>query len=75
MSEHLLNRAEVGAALEQVRGKGVAEQMRMDARGIEPGLLGPAPQDQEGAGAGERPALRVEEELGTVPAVEVRPAA
>src|SRR5262245_27619500 len=72
MSEHFLNRAEVGAALEQMRGERVAQQMRVHARGVEPGLLGPAPEDQEGAGACERAALCIEEQLGAVAAVEVR---
>ena len=47
----------------------------MDALRLEAGLLGEAAQDQEGAGAGERPAVRVQEELGAVSAVEVRPPA
>ena len=54
MAEHLLNAAEVGAALEQVRGEGVAQQVRVDAARVEPGLLGQPAQDQEGARAGQR---------------------
>ena len=54
MAEHLLDAAQVGAALEQVRGERVAEQVRMDALRLEAGLAGEAAQDQEGAGAGER---------------------
>ena len=53
----------------------MTEQVRVHARRVEPGLLGAALEDQEGARARERAALRVEEELGAVPAVEVRPAA
>ena len=75
MAEHLLDAAQVGAALEQVRGERVPQEVRMDALRLEAGLLGEPAQDQERAGAGERPALRVEEELGPVAAVEVRPAA
>ena len=54
VAEHLLHAAEVGAALEQVRREGVAQQVRVDAARLEAGLLGEAAQDQEGAGAGER---------------------
>ena len=46
----------------------------MDALRVEPGLRGQAPDDQEGAGAGEPAALRVEEELRSVAPVEVRAA-
>ena len=74
VAEHLLDAAQVGAALEQMRRERVAEQVRMHALRLEPGLLGEAAQDQEGAGAGERPAARVQEELGPVAAVEVGPA-
>jgi hypothetical protein len=73
MSEHFLNRAEVGAALEQVRRERMAQQVRVHARRVEAGLFRPAPEDQERARAGERAALRVQEELGTVAAVQVRP--
>ena len=47
----------------------------MDTPRIETGPLGQAAQDQEGPGAGERTALRVQEQLRPVAAVEVRPAA
>jgi len=33
--QHLLNRPEIGSALEQMRREGVAQQMRMDALGLE----------------------------------------
>src|SRR4051794_15564410 len=75
MPEQLLQGAEVGAALEQVRGERVAQQVRVHALRLEAGLAGEPAQDQEGAGSGERPALRVQEELGAVARVEVRPAA
>jgi hypothetical protein len=42
---------------------------------LQTGLLGQASQDQEGAGARQRAALRVQEQLRSVPAVEVWPAA
>ena len=54
MPEHLLDAAQVGAALEQVGRERVAEQVRVHALRLEAGLLGQAAQDQEGAGAGER---------------------
>ena len=72
MAEHLLDAAEVGAALEQMRGERVAEEVGVDALGLEPCLLGEPAQDEEGAGAGQRAALRVQEELGPEAAVEVR---
>ena len=71
MPEHLLDAAQIGAALEQVCGKRVAQQVGMDALGLEAGPLGEAAQDQEGSRARERPALRVQEELRPVAAVEV----
>src|SRR5579884_462121 len=49
--------------------------MRMHAPGLESGLLREPAQDQECARASERAALSIEEELGPVPLVEVRPAA
>ena len=45
------------------------------APGSRPGVRGEPAQDQERAGAGQRAALRVQEELGPVAPVEVRPAA
>ena len=71
MSEHLLDRAEVGAALEQVRGEGVPEEVRMHPLRLEAGLCRQLSQDEEGAGAGQRAAACVQEELGAVAAVEV----
>src|ERR1041385_3964821 len=75
MPEHLLHGPQVGASLQQVRREGVAQEMRVDALGLEPGLGGQAAQDQEHAAAGERAAVRVQEELLPVAAVEVRAAA
>ena len=63
MPEHLLNAAEVGAALEQVRRERVPQQVRVDAFRLEARAPGETPQDQERACARERPALSVEEEL------------
>ena len=51
VAEHLLDAAQVGASLEQVRRKGVAEQVRVHALRLEACLLGEAAQDQ-GAPAG-----------------------
>ena len=75
VAEHLLDAAQVGAALEQVRRERVAEQVRVDALRVEAGGRGEPAQDQERARPRERAALRVQEQLGPVAAVEVRPAA
>ena len=75
MPEHFLNRTEVRAAFQQVRREGMAQEMGVHAPGIEAGLGGELPQDQEGAGARQRPAARVEKQLLPVAAVEVRSAA
>src|SRR5688500_104235 len=74
MAEHLLDAAEVGAALEQVGGERVAQQMRVDALGLQAGFLGQPAEDEEGTGPRERPAARIQEELRAVAPVEVRPA-
>ena len=68
-------RSEVGASLEQVSGERMAQQVRVDASRLEPGLLGEAAQDQEGAGPRQRAALGVQEQLRPVAPVEVRAAA
>ena len=75
MAEHFLNAAKVGAAFEEVRRKGVAQQVRVDSRRLQARAGGETAQDQERAGPGERSSLGVEEELGAVAAVEVRAAA
>src|SRR5947209_7630973 len=49
--------------------------MRVDALGLEAGLSGEAAQDKEDAGARERAAVRVQEQLLSVSPVEVRAAA
>jgi hypothetical protein len=72
VAEHLLDAPEIGAAFEQMRGEAVAQQVRVHARWVEAGLLGQPPHDEEGAGARERAAARVEEELRPVPRVQVR---
>src|SRR5581483_9059317 len=64
---------EVGTALEQVRREGVAQEMRVDPPGLEAGLLRELAEDEEDAGAGERAAARVEEELGAMVLLEERP--
>jgi hypothetical protein len=74
MAEHLLDGAEVGAAFEQVRGEGMTQEMRMHPARLEAGAVCELAENQEGAGAGERPAAGVQEELRPVAAVEVRPA-
>src|SRR3954462_1850850 len=75
VSKHFLNRPEVRAALEEVGGEGMAEQVRVHAFRLEPGLLGELAQDEESPGPGQRAALRFEEELGAVARVEVGAAA
>jgi hypothetical protein len=75
MSQHFLNGSEVGSAFEEVRRERVAEEVRMDAVRLQAGLLGQLAEDQEGAGAGQRAAAGVQEELGSAPHVEERPAA
>ena len=72
VSEHLLDAAKVGAALEQMRRERVAEEVRMDAAGLEPGLLGQPPENEERAGTSQWPALSVQEQLRPVATIEVR---
>ena len=71
VAEHLLDAAQVGPALEQVRGKRVPEKMRVDALRVEPRPLREPADDQERAGARQGPALGVQEQLGAVPPVQV----
>src|SRR5438067_10785525 len=71
VAEHLLDAAQVGAALEEMSRERVAQQVGMDAPGLEPRALGEAAEDQEGAGAGQRASLRVQEELRPVATVEI----
>jgi len=56
VAEHLLDGAQVGASLQQVRGERVAQEVRMDAPRLEARALGELAQDQEGSCACERPA-------------------
>src|SRR4029077_3399693 len=70
--EHLLDAPEIGSALEEVGGKRMPQQVRVDASGLEPGAIGQAPQDEERPRARQRPAARVEEQVGAVATVEVR---
>ena len=64
MAEHLLDAAQVGAALEQVRREGMSEEMRVDALGLETGALGEPAENQEGTGPRQRSALGVQEQIG-----------
>src|SRR5919201_5897744 len=75
VTEHLLDAAEVGAPFQQMRGERVAQDVRVDTCGIEPGLAGNASEDEERAGPCQGSALGVEEELGPSPAVEIWAAA
>jgi hypothetical protein len=72
--EHLLHGAKIGASFEEMRREGVAEQVGVDTLRLEPGLARETAQDEEGAGAGEGAAARVQEELWSIAAVEMRPA-
>ena len=67
-------RAQIGAALQQVGGERVAQQVRVDAPGSSPAFC-QAAQDQERAGAGERASLVVQEQFRPEAAVEVGAAA
>src|SRR3954452_6935242 len=58
-----------------MRCEGMAEQVRVDAARLQSGLLGKPAQDEECARSRQRTALRIEEELGPVPLVEIRPPA
>src|SRR3954470_23571777 len=75
MTEHLLDRPQVCASLEQVRGERVPQQMGVNALWLEPGLARELAQDEECAGARERAAAGVQEQLRAVALVEVGPAA
>ena len=74
VSQHLLHRSKVCASFEEVGRERVPQKMRMDAAGLEAGAIRQLAQDEEGTGAGERTAARIQEELGAVAAVEVRTA-
>src|SRR5919197_4248819 len=75
VAEHLLDTAEVGAALEEVRRERVPEQVGMDPLRLQARARREPPQDEERSRARERSALRVEEELRQVAPVEERPPA
>ena len=51
VSEHFLNRSEVGAAFQQMRGERVAQEVGMHAPRFEPGHVCEAAQDEECARA------------------------
>src|SRR5512132_2303881 len=74
VTEHLLDAAEVGTPFEEGRGKRVPEEGGVDARRIQPCLFGEAAKDQERSRAREGSAACVEEEVGAVAAIEMRPA-
>ena len=48
------------------------QPVRVDASGLAPGAIGQTPQDEERPRARQRPAARVEEQVGAVATVEVR---
>src|SRR5437899_7721104 len=73
--EHLLHAAQIRAALEQMRGERVPEEVRVDPLRLEAGARGQAAQAQERARPRQRAAPRVQEELRPVTPVEERPPA
>src|SRR5205823_2910138 len=73
--KHFLHRSEVGPALQEMRGEGMSQEVRMDALRLEARLPGQAAENEEGPGAGQRAAAGIQEELGAVARVEVGPAA
>ena len=75
VSEHLLDAPQVCAPFEEMGRERVAEQVRVDARRVETCLRCTPAQDQESAGTRQWAALCVEEELRTVPTIEVRASA
>ena len=75
MSEHFLNGSQVCSSLEEVSRKRVAEEVRMHALGVEPGLFGQFAENQKGARPRQSAASGVEEQLGPVAHVQVRAAA
>ena len=74
VAEHLLDAAEVGAALEQVGGERMPQQVRVHPARLETGTVGQPAQDEKRAGAGQRAAARIEKQIRAVTTVEVRPA-
>ena len=73
--EHLLDAAEVGAALEQMRRERVAKEMRVHASGSSPAFSASRRRMRNTPARVERPAFRVEEQLRRLPSVQMRPPA
>jgi len=71
VAEHLLDRAKVGSALQEMGREGVAEEVGVHASGLEARSIRELAEDQERTGARQRTAPGIEEELGPVPAVQV----
>src|SRR6266545_6809128 len=72
VAEHLLDASQVGSSFQQVGRKRVAEDVGVDPLGVESGLAGQLPEDQERTCAREGPSLSVQEEVGAMAAVEIR---
>ena len=72
VAEHLLDAPQICASFEQVGREGMPQEVWMDAARLEARLLGQPLEDEEGARAGQRTALGVQEEFRTVTAVEER---
>ena len=71
VAEHLLHRPQVGSTFEQVRRERVTEKVRVNAPWLQSRAIGELAEDQERPCPRERTSSRVEEQLGSVAAVEV----
>ncbi len=72
MAEHLLHRAEVCAALEEVRRERVAQEVGVDPTRLEAGAVGQLAEDEKRPRPRERTSTRVQEQLGPVATIEMR---
>src|SRR5439155_24656392 len=73
VAQHLLDRTQVGADFEQMRGEGVPEQVRVHAFRLEARFFRESPEDQERASTCEPSAFRIQEELGSVSRIDEWP--
>jgi hypothetical protein len=71
VAQHLLDRAKVGSALQEMGRERVAEEVRVHASGLEAGAIRELAENEERPGARQRTTPCVQEELRAVSAVEV----
>ncbi len=71
VAQHLLDRAKVGSALQEMGRERVAEEVGVHASGLEAGSIRELAEDQERPGARQGTAPCIQEELRPVSAVEV----